>query len=287
MRPLRASLLDLWRARIHPAASRQQVAAAFALVAGGVVLAILGVLVVSVGDVFLSRPSWLREVGFMAAASGLPVFLMGLLVGLPSSSWVKGMGVAGLLASLAGIAIFGVLYPDRWHVTVQTPNAYALGAYLLGVSALAASATAALASHMIERARSSVSQSDPGEPDPVTEEEIQADLAWASEQGWDWGGVPQRREDTRVQLKPEDEAVSFAGGGDRFVLEETSDPQTEEAVQALTRLRGTKDQATDEAVGDQVGHLRRLQEQKRAEEEAKRSSLWWKLRHPIQWWRGS
>lgn len=272
---IRTRLLDAWRARVHPAASRERVAAAFALIAGGTVLAVLGVLAVVFGDTLMSRPSWVRETGFVAAAAGLPLFLTGLVAGLPSRPWITGLAAVGLVASFVGIGIFAMLYPDRWYLTVQTPNTYALGAYLVGVSALSASATGSLGSSIVDR-RQETDGEDPGRQDPITEEEIRRDLEWSREQGWNWGGVRQRREGVKVQLKPEEERTDFVGDAQPFVLEVDNDPQTAEAVQTLSNLQGKKEPSTGTGVSDQAGQLKQLKTQQRAEAEQD-TTLWDKL----------
>lgn len=278
-------VVAFWRSRVHPAASGEQVAAAFAFVAGGAVLGVLGVIVVVLGDAFVPRPSWIRQVGFMAAAGGLPLFLTGLVIGLPSRLWINVLTVVGMGASVVGIGIFAVLYPERWHVTVQAPNAYALGAYLVGVSASAASSMGALGSYLVERARPAVGKKPArGE---VSDEAIREDLEWASKQGWGWGGVKRdSRRDVNVRLKAEEEQVDFLSRGRPFVMERREDPTTAKAVRALSNLRGTKKPSTGSDVEDQVGHLKRLQREQREAKAKRRASFWWKLTHPLAWWRG-
>lgn len=275
MEGIRTRILDSWRARVHPAASRERVAAAFALIAGGTVLALSGVLVVVFGDTLLPRPSWLREMGFVAAAAGLPVFLAGLVAGLPSRPWITLLAGLGLAASFAGVGIFAALYPDRWYLTVQTPNTYALGAYLVGVTSLAASATGSLGSSIVNR-RAQAGEDETARTDPITEEEILEDLEWSRDQGWSWGGVRRRREGVKVQLKPEEEQARFVGRGEPVVLEVDEDPQTTEAVQTLANLQGKKEPSAGEGVSNQASQLKQLKARRRADREQE-NTLWDRL----------
>lgn len=276
-------LLETWRSRIHPAATREQVAGAFALLAGGAVLAVLGVLVVTLGDFLLPRPSWIREVGFVAAAGGLAWFLVGFVVALPARLWLRALSATGLVVAWTGIAIFAFLYPDRWLLTAQAPNVYAIGAYLGGASMLAAAASGAVASYFIERATPA---GEAASERAVTDEEIAADLAWAEEQGWSWGGIREGRPDVSIRLKNETGPIRFKGRGKRVHKEmEAAQPEIA-AVEALASLRGRKKDSTDSDVADQVSYLRELKQRKAAEEAAQRESWAWRLAHPIEWLKG-
>lgn len=281
MAQLTTRLLEGWRSRFHPAASRQQLSIAFALLAGGAALAVLGVVVVWLGDTVLARPSWLRELGFVAAAAGLPVFLGGLVAGLPIEPWTAALGLLGFGASVAGIAIFSLLYPERWYLQVQAPNTYAIGSYLLGVSLEAAAASAALASSFVER-YSTEEEGTQGPPE-VSDAEVESDLAWASRQGWSWGGIPRGQDAADIQLELEDEEPTVVHGtGLQGRRRAEPAEATEEAAVALSGLRGQRPREEETGVADQTQQLRSL---KRTDGEQRSRSLWWKIRHPWRWLR--
>lgn len=279
----RERLLEAWRQRIHPAASRQQVAIAFALLAGGAVLAVLGVLVVSLGDAVLARPSWIREVGFIAAAGGLPVFLTGLIAGLPTRGWIAGLGLVGLAGSVAGVGIFSALYPQDWFLQVRAPNTYAIGSYLIGVSLQAAAASASVASSFVERHGSD--QPQPEGPPEVSDEEVAGDLAWAARQDWSWGGIPNSQSGIEIQLRDDDpDRATFLGGGAQVQREVLTAEDTARAASRLSGMRGKQSQRTEGAVSDQASRLRDLKREAEAGG-ARDRSFWWKLRHPLRWLR--
>ncbi len=279
-------LLEAWRERVHPAASGEQVAIAFALLGGGAVLAVMGVLLVALGDTVLTRPSWLREVGFSAAATGLPLFLLGLVVGLPSRRWVAALSTLGTACVAVGVGAFVYLYPDAWYLTIQGSTAAAIGFYLFGVSALAASSAAELANYFVQRAQGTAGSEAIDENRPVTDAEIYDDLRWADKQGWSWGGIRGGRSEQSVTLKDDIGPVGFSGRGKRFILEEEGIEQPAQAVQALQALRGTKKPTTDSDVDNQVAYLKELKSKQASRQEARQESFWWKLTHPIQWLRG-
>lgn len=278
-------MLEAWRERLHPEASREQVALALGLAAGGAVLALFGVLTVALGDFVLPRGSWLRELGFLAAAGGLPIFLTGLVVGLPARLWTKAIAAVGLAGITVGLGLFSLWYPDQWHLTVQTPNIYAIVAYMAGISLLAAAASAQLATYFVEQARGTGQTDEDGRP--VTDEEIADDIAWAENQGWSWGGIRKSGVNAEIQLKPDAARLKFKGMGARVYAEQESAEQALQAVSALSSLRGKKDPTTDAAVGDQVANLKQLKQRQASQEAAKRETWGWKLTHPIQWLRGS
>lgn len=263
-------------------------ALAFAVLAFGAVLAIGGVLTVLLGDtVFdLARPSWIREVGFAAAAAGLPVFLAGLSTALPSRWWERSLLAVGVLASGVGVGLFVLWYPDQWYLSVQAPNGYAIGSYLMGVSFLAAATAGCLGEYLSERLQGGEAKAGQARKAP-TDAEIQADLAWAERQGWSWGGVREDKVDVELRLTEDLEGVQMKGLGKQFVETVEAGEGDERSARSLATLRGIQPTGKDEAVEDQVGQLKALRQKKRDEEQGKRSSWRWRLMHPIQWLKGS
>ncbi|MDX1611168.1 MAG: hypothetical protein R3185_02280 [Candidatus Thermoplasmatota archaeon] len=280
-------LLELWRDTFHPDASRERLAIAFAMIAGGSALALMGVALVGLGDLFLPRPHWLRELGFIAAAGGLPLFLYGFVVGMPTRTWVTALSVTGLTGVAVGVGLFSWLYPDQWYLTLRQPNVYAIGPYLFGVSALAASAAAELALTMAETVVPAGARVDDEDlTRPVTDEEIAQDLAWADRQGWSWGGIRDTGIEANVRLKDDVGPLRFQGRGKRVIKEAEATREPLIAAEALSALRGTKKPDTDTAVNDQVAFLKELKAQQAERQAAQQESIWWKLTHPGEWFRG-
>lgn len=262
-------------------------ALAFAALAGGAVLSLLGVLVVAVGDVAVPGTFWTRQLGFAAAAAGLPVFLTGIAAALPSSWWERALVAGGLVATAAAVGLFAYLYPDQWHLTVRTPNGYAIGLYVAGTTMISAGTAGCLGTYLIERARGSAAGQG-SEERSYSDEEIREDLRWAEEQGWNWGGVRNSRIDVELRLKEDLEPMQIKGNIGSQLLEEHE--TTEEAVRAarsLTGMRGTQPQhAEPDTLEQQVGDLKALRAKKRQKREQRRQSWSWRLRHPIKWLRG-
>lgn len=261
-------------------------AIAFATLSGGAVLSILGVIVVAFGDLVLPRPSWIRELGFVAAAGGLPVFLTGLTAALPSRWWQRTLVAGGVISAAGGIVMFSLLYPHQWHITVQTPNGYAIGLYLAGMTMLSAGTAGSLGTYLTERVQGAVSHAEGERQRDYSEEEILADLRWAEEQGWNWGGVRKSGVDVELRLKESVEPIEFKGRGAQFLESHEEDAASAGPAKALTNLKGIQPTRTDSDVDAQVGNLKQLKERKRAKEQTKRDSWVWKLTHPLKWLTG-
>lgn len=253
-------------------------------------LAVLGVGLVVLNDLALPRPSWLREVGFVAAAAGLPLFLMGLAVTLRSTRLERAAVGIGSLLVAGGVTAFSYWYPDAWHLTVQAPNGYAIAGYLFGVTIISAGTSSCLARHLVEAARPRQARAEGDEKREWTDEDIRKDLQWAKEQGYTWGGVPESQPQTEITLEKEVESIEFKGRGQQFMVSEEAAHTSEEGSQRLKAMRGRMEEDRTRVdpgtVDDQVGHLKQLKQQKREEERQKRQSWSWRLRHPIQWIRG-
>jgi hypothetical protein len=282
-------LVRRWFERLNPDASDERMALAFSLLAGGAVLSLLGVLVVVAGDLSLPGSYGARQLGFAAAAAGLPVFLTGIATALPSSWWERALVAAGLALTAGAVGLFTYLYPDQWHLTVRTPNGYAIGLYVAGSALVSAGTAGCLGTYLTERARGAARAGE-GEDERRTysDEEIRADLRWAEEQGWNWGGVRESSVDAELRLKEDVEPMQIKGNLGQELLEEHD--STEEAVTAarsLTNLRGVQPERTEpDTLEDQVGDLKALRRRKRDERREQRQSWGWRLRHPIRWLRG-
>lgn len=283
-----ARVVQDWFERLNPEASDERMALAFAALAGGAVLSLLGVLVVAIGDVAVPGTFWTRQLGFAAAAAGLPVFLTGVATALPSSWWERALVAGGLLATAGAVGLFAYLYPDQWHLTVRTPNGYAIGLYVTGATMISAGTAGCLGTYLIDRARASGAGGEGSQGRSYSDEDIRKDLRWAEEQGWNWGGVRDSKIDAELRLKEDVEPMEIKGNVGSQLLEEHE--TTEEAVNAarsLTGMRGTQPKhAEPDTLEDQVGDLKALRQRKRRKREQRRQSWGWRLRHPIQWLRG-
>lgn len=283
-----AQVIRHWWNRLNPEASNQRMAFAFAVLAGGAVMAVLGVIVVAFGDLVLPRPSWIRELGFVAAAGGLPVFLAGLAVALPSRWWERTLIASGLIACGGALALFVLLYPHQWHLTVQTPNGYAIGSYVLGMSFMAAGTAGCLGTYLVEKAEAATAAESKREQREYTDEEIMSDIRWAEKQGWGWGGVRSGMVDEELHIQEEVEAIQFLGKGPDVIQTTEAGEMDVTNARALANMRGVQPKDTDDDTLDsQVGNLKQLRQKKRAEEQQKRESWTWKLTHPFQWLGGS
>lgn len=287
-----AERLRAWRDRLNPEASSSRIGAGFGAIAAGTMLAVLGVALVVLNDLaLLTRPSWLRELGFVAAASGLPLFLAGISVTLPSSWIERGTVGTGSLLVAGGVIAFSVWYPHNWHLTVQAPNGYAIGGYLAGITMISAGTASCLARHLVNSVRPIHKEAaEKKEGHEWTDEEIRSDIRWAEQQGYTWGGIPENQPQTEITLESSVETVEFKGRGEQYLVSEEALHTSEEGSQRLKAMRGRMDEdrtRVDQGTMDeQVGHLKQLKQRKRAEERDKRSSLGWKLTHPIRWLRG-
>lgn len=277
------------RDRLNPDASSSRVGAGFASVAGGLVLAILGVGLVVLNDLALPRPSWLREVGFVSAAAGLPLFLMGLAVTLPSTRLERvGVGLGSLLVA-ASVTAFAAWYPEGWHLTVQAPNGYAIGGYLIGITLVSAGTASCLARHIVSTAAPGQRARESGEGREWTGEDVREDLRWAEEQGYTWGGIPDGQPASEITLEKEVEAVEFQGQAPQFLVTEEEAEEPQRSSRRLRALQGRMDDdrsRVDSDVHEQVGDLAELQRRKREQRRERRQSWSWRLRHPIRWLRG-
>lgn len=251
-------------------------------------MAILGVALVVLNDVALPRPSWLREVGFVTAAAGLPLFLMGLAVTLPSTKLERGAVGLGSLMVAGAVSAFSVWYPDAWHLTVQAPNGYAIGGYLVGMTLISAGTSSCLARHLIESARPVAQAEAEDEQRDWSEADVREDIRWAEKQGWTWGGIPQARPQTQITLEDDVERVEFKGQGKQFVTTEESVEQPKRGSEQLRAMRGRLEEdrsSTDSDVEAQVGDLKELQRRKQQQQQKRQQSWAWRLKHPIKWLR--
>ncbi|WP_318571185.1 DUF7139 domain-containing protein [Salinigranum marinum] len=95
-----------------------------------------------------TNASWLvlRELSFGLAAGSLPLFLLSLVILLPSNWVAKLLGLVGATITGAAIVLFQDAYPDRWTTLPTDQTAVVVVVYALGVFVLVAAVALAVRS---------------------------------------------------------------------------------------------------------------------------------------------
>ena len=88
----------------------------------------------------------LRELSFGLAAGSLPLFLLSLVILLPSTRVAKFLGGAGALVTGTALALFQDAYPDRWTTLPTGQTTVVVVVYALGVFVLVAAVALAVRS---------------------------------------------------------------------------------------------------------------------------------------------
>lgn len=258
----------------------------FALFFGGIALGAVGIAVFLLSAAVSGggTPAWaIREVAMVAAAVGLPVILLGMVVLLPGDRRMTYASVGGLAVCLVAVALFVATYPMNWNVA-RAPDYSAQGVaiYAVGLVAVVGATGAALVGHQVERAapgeRATTSRADAddvGDPsdagETVSDEQVRRDIDEAmADADLSWGGVD-RKNTKRLELNtPSDVEV------DREAFENaeattvrSSGQNVDDALSNLRKLQG-REQATDSSTGvdDQTAALTELRKQQEAEEVA-------------------
>jgi hypothetical protein len=264
----------------------------FALFFGGIALGAVGIVVFLLSAAVSGggTPAWaIREVAMVAAAVGLPVILLGMVVLLPGDRRMTYVSIGGFAVCLVAVGLFVATYPMNWNVA-RTPDYSAQGVaiYAVGLVAVVGATGAALVGHQVERAtpgeRAAAVSSEAGDAggtggvdaaggagETVSDEQVRRDIDAAME-GADlsWGGV-NRKNTKRLELNtPSDVEV------DREAFENaeattvrSSGQNVDDALSNLRKLQG-REQATDSSTGvdDQTAALTELRKQQEAEEVA-------------------
>ena len=266
----------------------------FALFFGGIALGAVGIVVFLLSAAVSGggTPAWaIREVAMVAAAVGLPVILIGMVVLLPGDRRMTYVSIGGFAVCLVAVGLFVATYPMNWNVA-RTPDYSAQGVaiYAVGLVAVVGATGAALVGHQVERATpgeraaavstgagdaASGGASDAdgagGASETVSDEQVRRDIDAAMEDAdLSWGGV-NRKNTKRLELNtPSDVEV------DREAFENaeattvrSSGQNVDDALSNLRKLQG-REQATDSSTGvdDQTAALTELRQQQEAEEVA-------------------
>lgn len=282
-------LLALYRRYVGEPEKETDVYLGFALFFGGIALGALG-FVLFLGSSAVTAGSayfWqLREIAITLAAAGLPAFMLGIVVLLPTSRRIRyGAAVGGVLC-LVAIGVFIAVYPSNWNVPTGTDySAQGIAVYAGGVTVLVAATGAALVGHHLERARAEIAAqgADAGgdattgttggsgtgsRSDSVSDEQIARDIDDAmSNVELSWGGV-EKRETKRLKLNTATDDVDVDRSGfDESTANTARSESVDDAVAGLRKLQGgEREQAASDGVDDQTNALRQLREQQTAEE---------------------
>ena len=234
-----------------------------------------------------------REVAAVAAAVGLPVLLLGVVVLLPVDRRMLYLAGVGAAITLVAVGLFTWAYPYNWNVPTATDySAQVVAVYTLGLVAVIAATGGALVAHRVERATSAAAGAAGGsaagtggaagaaggdagagdEGETVTEADVRADIERELEDAeLTWGGV-ERSETRRLELDTsavDDVDVDREKLAGSATETRTTSGTVNDAVSELKGLQGgEKKTASGEGTDDQAAKLRELREQQRKEAEA-------------------
>jgi hypothetical protein len=288
-------LLDLYRRYLGEPDQLSDVYVGFTLFFGGVTMAAVGVVVFLWSSTLPARPGiyWqLREIAISLAMLGLPAFMLGVVVLLPTDRRALiGSGV-GAAVCLGAVGLFVANYPRNWNAPGADASATGVSVYAVGVVLATGAVGAALVSNYIAQsgrtpqtaqAPDASSKADSAAEESVSESQVRADIDDAmSEADLSWGGV--EKDDTKRLKIRTDEGDIDRSGFDATGANESraAGSDVDAAVDGLQQLRGGKtDEATGEGTDDQADALRQLRERQAAEDEADSDGVVSKLRDRI------
>ncbi|WP_435064853.1 DUF7139 domain-containing protein [Halobaculum sp. EA56] len=280
-------LLRLYRRYLGEPDQLSDVYVGFSFFFGGISMGVVGVLLFLWSSALPPRPGlyWqLREIAISLSMLALPVFLLGVVVLLPSDRRALAGGTGGVLVTLGAVSLFVVNYPQNWNAPGPDASATGVTVYAVGVVLATTAVGAALVSNYIRRASStSPSSATDGEPDDsetVTDAQVRSDIDEArSDAELSWGGV--EKDDTkRPKIRTDTSDIDRSGLDTASATERRSTgSDVVDAVDGLTKLRGgTSEEATGEGTDEQANALRELRERDDTTESAQRTSLVGRLR---------
>lgn len=288
-------LLEYYRRYVGDPDRTTDVYAGFGLFFAGIGLGLVGVAIffysATLPPEALSTYA-VREVAAVAAAVGLPVLLLGVVVLLPVDRRMLYLAGVGAAITLVAVGLFTWAYPYNWNVPTATDySAQVVAVYTLGLVAVIAATGGALVAHRVERATSAAAGAadaaggsaadaagaagDAGAGDDgetVTEADVRADIERELEDAeLTWGGV-ERSETRRLELDTsavDDVDVDREKLAGSATETRTTSGTVNDAVSELKGLQGgEKKTASGEGTDDQAAKLRELREQQRREAEA-------------------
>lgn len=272
-------LLALYEQYLGEPDRKLDVYVGFGLFFGGIALAAVGLVVflwsstLEPGGAYWS----LRQVAIVLAISGLPSFMLSVVVLLPVDRRIVGVATAGTLFCLAAVAVFVWSYPSNWNVA--RPKDYsALGVtlYGAGLAILAGGSGSALVAYHLQTAQAaSASTADPDGTDADAEEtvsdaEVRGDIDEAlSGADLSWGGV-EKTETKRLKL----DTADIDGDIERSNLDSvgatvtrSADGGVDDAVSGLQQMQGQSEgtEARGSGTEDTVSALNEFREREGAE----------------------
>jgi hypothetical protein len=259
----------------------------FGLFFGGIALGAIGILVFLLSALVGGggTPAWaIREVAMVAAALGLPLLLLGIVVLLPADRRTTYVSVGGLAVCLGAVVLFVFAYPMQWNVGGSPDySAQGVAIYAVGLVAVVGATGAALVGHQVERAapdeRADVSGGTAGtgdsggtadaSVDSVSDEQIRRDIDEAmSDADLSWGGVD-RTETKRLELNTDADVEVDRDAFENAEATTVRSPgnDVDDALSNLRKLQG-REPDTDASTGvdDQTAALTELRQQQEAEE---------------------
>jgi hypothetical protein len=273
-------LFETYERYIGDPETETDVYAGFGLFFGGIALGAVGVVVFLLSSTVSGLTVYAyREVASVAAAAGLPVLLLGIVVLLPVDRRMLYGAVAGTLVCAAAMALFVWAYPYNWNVEgVRDFSAQGVAVYAVGIVAVMGATATALVGHRVQQA-SDAAAPTPGadvadEAGAVEDDEAVSDLARRDyEEAMEgaevtWGGV-EKTETTRLNLEPGDEGEIDRSSFDSVEATQSRGDGVDDAVSGLRGLKGGQmETGTGGGTDEQTSALRELRDQQRREEEA-------------------
>ncbi|MFB6103330.1 MAG: permease [Haloplanus sp.] len=261
----------------------------FALFFGGIALGAIGILVFLLSALASGggTPAWaIREVAMVAAATGFPLLLLGMVILLPGDRRMRYVSIGGLAVCLVAVGLFVATYPMHWNVA-RSPDYSAQGVaiYAVGLVAVIGATGAALVGHQVERATpgeraaelraetddAAESSSLGGGGDTVSDEQVRRDIDEAmADADLSWGGVS-RKNTKRLEFNTDSdvEVDREAFENAEATTVRSSGSNVDDALSNLRKLQGREQEMdTSSGVDDQTAALTELRQQQEAEEVA-------------------
>jgi hypothetical protein len=279
-------LFETYERYIGDPETETDVYAGFGLFFAGVALGAVGIVVFLLSNTATGLTVYAyREVASVAAAAGLPVLLLGIVVLLPVDRRMLYAALLGSAVCAAAIALFSWSYPYHWNVPDAADySAQGVAVYAVGLVAVMGATAAALVGHQVQRAGGGAVAAGEGAAsasagDEAADEDAES-VTERAERDYEeavsgaevsWGGV-EKTETTRLNLEP------GAGGDDidrsSFDTVEAAERRGAGVDDAVSGLKGLKgkggkaDTGTGSGTDEQTSALRELREQQRREQEA-------------------
>ncbi|ELY38331.1 DUF7139 domain-containing protein [Natronorubrum tibetense] len=272
--PADGYLFDIYRRYIGEPEDRTDVYVGFSLFLGGIGLAIVALLLFVWSGTFETRSAsyiaWVQPAYALVMIS-LPVFMLGVVVLLPSERRMLYTSIAGVAITIGAVIGFLGAYPDDWNGYGNDYTVEVVATYAVGLAGITASTGAALIAHYLDMAQQ-VRTVDPDdetdEEDELSDADVRKDIDEAMEDvELSWGGV-EKTEHKRLSFSEDEfDAVSVnTDAGTKTARSTGVDAQ----VAGLKGLKGgeTKTTTSQSTVDDQTAKLKELREQQQAEEMA-------------------